>query len=288
MTCDIFPGAPREQRPPDNVYSFAVLLLKLFKEERTVELWKLAPPLPLEYGRSHCVCHSHTHALAVGPKLDTSPARARSRRNSVTHDAPRLASQHVTVPYALPVWGRLTPARDDIITGVSPRSCWIPLQAPPPASSSRTTLHRTSTRIYGTPPTTASTTRAHTPRVAQRWTPNTHAALSRHFGAARLAGCTRRYPLIAIGDRPRPSTNYGGRWPLPLRRPPPSPPPSPPSSLPVAAAIVTAAAVPSAAAIKPPPPSHHPSTTRPARHTATPAHHPDAPARRPDPRPRPY
>ncbi|KAJ7731382.1 hypothetical protein B0H16DRAFT_1469155 [Mycena metata] len=51
-------------------------------------------------------------------------------------------------------------------------------------------------------------------------------------------------------DRPRPSTNYGGWWPLPLRRPPPSPPPSPPSSSStVAAAIVTARSVPSAAAI---------------------------------------
>ncbi|KAJ7032659.1 hypothetical protein C8F04DRAFT_1261742 [Mycena alexandri] len=42
-----------------------------------------------------------------------------------------------------------------------------------------------------------------------------------------------------LGDRPRPSTNYGGWWTLPLRRPPPSPP----SSSPVTAAVVTAAVV---------------------------------------------
>ncbi|KAJ7035785.1 hypothetical protein C8F04DRAFT_1394589 [Mycena alexandri] len=111
----------------------------------------------------------------------------------------------------------------------------------------------------------------------------------RILGAA-VDGPPLRPPVWMVG----PSTNYGGRWPLPLWRRPPSPPPSPPSSSPVATAVVvtaivvTAAAVPSAAAIKQPPPSHHPSTTRPARHTATPAHHPDAPARRPDPRPRPY
>ncbi|KAJ7039303.1 hypothetical protein C8F04DRAFT_1318708 [Mycena alexandri] len=107
--------------------------------------------------------------------------------------------------------------------------------------------------------------------------------------------------LEAEGDCPRPSTNYGGWWTLPLRRPPPSPP----SSLPVTAAVVTAAvvtaavvtadSVPSATAITGarchqtafPITSPVNNTSR-TSHTATPAHHPDAPARRPDPRPRPY
>ncbi|KAJ7754608.1 hypothetical protein B0H16DRAFT_1459076 [Mycena metata] len=58
------------------------------------------------------------------------------------------------------------------------------------------------------------------------------------------------YPQCGdLGDCLRPSTNYGGWWPLPLRRSPPSPPPSPPFSSSAAAAVVAADFVPSATAI---------------------------------------